>query len=661
MVEVREPQLELRRLRRRLLGIMILMLACFGLLAGRLVWLQVYKYADLAGRAESNRIGVVPLPAPRGRIFDRHGVLLAENLAFNTIEVSRREVGHLDWTLDEIARLVEITPAERRRFNRLIADSRNAEWIPLKIRISDQEAARIAVNRFRLPGVDVRSRDHRNYPFGESAAHVIGYIGRISPEDKRRLDEAGLAAEYTGYTHLGKTGIEQHYEAALHGRTGYDEVEVSAAGRGVRTLSHYPAEPGSDLVLSIDIRLQQLIEEWFGKRRGALVALDPATGEVLAMVSKPAFDPNLFVDGIDTQSWSALNTNPDSPMLNRPLRGTYPPGSTYKPFMALALLHTGVRTPQQRYEDPGYFELGKHRFRDSRPGGHGVVDLHKSIVVSSDTYYYAAAMDLGVDRIHDYMRPWGFGAPTGIDLSHESAGILPSTSWKRKRHGKGWLPGETPSIGIGQGYNAFTILQLAHATATLANRGVVMRPRLVQRVLPPEGPAVTPLESEPARKIPIRPDHLELVRSAMVEVNRQGTARFVFADAPYVAAGKTGTSQVIGIAQNAKYDADRIAERHRDHSLYMGFAPAEQPRIALAVIVENGGFGAAAAAPIARRVFDYVLLGQIPTDTPLDLQRRLEALSESDLRDVPETIGPELLEDDEPGPTVATPPSTVKR
>ncbi|HVL57464.1 MAG TPA: penicillin-binding protein 2, partial [Burkholderiaceae bacterium] len=431
------------------------------------------------------------------------------------------------------------------------------------------------------------------------------------------------------------------YEEHLHGDTGFEEVEVSAAGRGVRSLSRTPAAPGSNLHLSIDIRLQKLIEDWYGDRRGALVAIEPATGDVIAFVSKPTYDPNLFIDGIDIPTWTALNDDPDTPLLNRPLRGTYPPGSTYKPFMALAVLESGIRNATTTINDPGFFMLGGHRFRDSKPGGHGTVDLRRSIVVSSDTYYYGAAYEMGVDRIHDFMKPWGFGQQTGIDLAGEAAGILPSSKWKMQRYKQKWLPGETPSVGIGQGYNAFTILQLAHATATLANDGKVMKPHVVRTIESPgtgERTLTTPTESY---TIPVSPKHLALVRAAMVDVNRTGTGRVAFANAGYTVAGKTGTAQVIGIKQNEKYDAKRIAERHRDHSLYMAFAPADKPKLALALIVENGGFGAQAAAPIARKVFDYYLLGKLPPDTPEPYVPKPG--TENDLRDVPEQIEPEPM------------------
>ena len=428
MSEVRDSGEELRRVRVRLGVLWMLVLACFGLLAARFLYLQVFRYEDFQAQAEDNRIALVPIPPQRGLIYDRNGVLLADNIPAFTLEIVPNRAGDVERTIDALSQVVEVTARDRRRFKRLLEDAKNYESIPIRTRLTDEELAKFAAAKFRFPGVEIRARLFRTYPMGEVASHAIGYIGRISADDKRRLDERDELAEYAGSTHMGKVGVELSYEDHLHGQAGAEEVEVSAGGRTVRTLSRTAATPGSNLILSIDIRLQKLVEEWFGDRRGALVAIEPASGEVIAFVSKPTFDPNLFVDGIEPQVWSALNEDPDKPLLNRPLRGTYPPGSTYKPFMALAALTSGARTPQTVISDPGYFQLGAHRFRDSRPGGHGSVDLHKSIVVSSDTYYYKLAYDMGVDAIHDFMKPWGFGQLTGIDLDSEATGILPSNA-----------------------------------------------------------------------------------------------------------------------------------------------------------------------------------------------------------------------------------------
>jgi len=637
--DVNQALASLRKIRRRLLLCAMLALVGGGLLIARLAYLQVVRHADFQAQAEDNRIALVPVPPTRGLILDRNGLLMAENVAYYTLELAPSRFSRIEQTVADLAGLVEITSRDVRRFRRLLEDSRRLEPLPIKSRLTDEEVAKIAANRYRLPGVEIRARLFRSYPHGELAGHLIGHIGRISQADRKRLDDAGELSRYLGATHIGKAGIEHAYERLLHGRPGYDEVEVSAAGRVMRTLSRRPPVNGADLTLTIDLRLQALTEQLFNGRRGALVAIEPSSGEVLAFVSQPGFDPNLFVDGIDPTSWQALNDDPDKPLLNRALRGTYPPGSTYKPFMALAALETGMRRPGDITSDPGYFQLGEHRFRDSRPDGHGSVDLHKSIVVSSDTYYYKLAYEMGVDRIHGFMKAWGFGQKTGIDLEHEATGVLPSSEWKQRRFRQKWLPGESPSIGIGQGYNAFTMLQLAHATATLANRGQPMRPRLM-RASQVSGSAPEFVPAEPGEPIAVKPEHLRLVTRAMIDVNRFGTSRVVFNEAGYQAAGKTGTAQVIGIRQNEKYDVRKVAERHRDHSLFIAFAPAVSPKIALAVIVENGGFGAQAAAPIARAVFDFHLLGRLPPDRA---GIRLPPIDESELRDVPEDLEPERV------------------
>ncbi len=640
MVEVKDTGKEIKQLKIRLALAMFFILTCFGVLVARFSYLQIYRYSDFHALAEDNRISLVPVPPTRGLIFDRNGVLLAENISAFTLELAPKLIDNLERVIDQLAEIVEITPKDRRRFKRLLEDSRSTETIPLKVRLTDEEVAKLAAQRYRFKGVDIKARQFRNYPLGETGAHLLGYIGRISPEEKKKLEESDDSANYAGSTHMGKVGLELSYQTQLLGQAGSEEVEVSAGGRIVRSLSKTPAKAGANLHLAVDIKLQKLVEEWFGERKGALVAIDPKTGEIIAFVSKPTFDPNLFVDGIDTQTWAALNEDPNKPMLNRPLRGTYPPGSTYKPFMAMAALETGARTPEFTIFDPGYFALGSHRFRDSRPSGHGTVDLKKSIIVSSDTYYYKTAYDMGVDAIHDYMKPLGFGQITGIDLDNEVTGILPSTAWKMKRYKQKWLPGETPSIGIGQGYNSFTMLQLAHATGILANAGTVMKPHLVRYVEDPVSRKQTPMAKE-THKINFRPDYLEIVKAAMVEVNRVGTGRVAFTGAEYVAAGKTGTAQVIGIKQGERYDAKKIEERFRDHSLFMSFAPVDSPRLAVAVIVENGGFGAQAAAPIVRKVFDYFLLGKLPKDqAPIVLPRGFE---DAELRDVPENMEPEPI------------------
>ena len=643
MIEVKNSELELTRLRRRLFLAAAIVFILFCVLCARFVYLQVFRYQEFTAQAEDNRITLMPVSPSRGLIYDRNGILMVENISAYSLEISPSRLSDVERTIDELAKIVEITPRDRRRFKKLTEESKTVDFLPLKTRLSDEEVAKMAAFRFRFPGVEVRARLFRNYPLGESASHILGYIGRISPEEQNVIDDGNETSNYAGATHIGKIGIEQSFEKQLRGKMGFEEMEVSAAGRAVRSLSKTPPKPGNNLILSVDIKLQKLVEQLFGERKGALVAIEPETGDILAFVSKPTFDPNLFTDGIDPQSWQALNESPDKPLLNRPLRGAYPPGSTYKPFMAMAALETGARRPSDTIADPGYFAFGGRRFRDSRPGGNGIVDLHKSIVVSSDTYYYILAHDMGVDAIHDYMKPFGFGQITGIDVKGEIEGVLPSTAWKQKRYKQKWYQGETISIGIGQGYNNFTILQLAHATATLASSGKIMRPHLVKAIEDPFDKKRELTVPKETARIAFKPENLDLVRKAMIDVSRFGTSRVAFAGAEYVTAGKTGTAQVIAIKQNERYDAKKIAEKYRDHSLFMAFAPADNPKIALAIIVENGGFGAQAAAPIARKAFDYYLLGKIDGVSTDPLKVPTEPISADEMRDVPEDAEGELI------------------
>ncbi|MDA0224674.1 MAG: penicillin-binding protein 2 [Proteobacteria bacterium] len=624
VAELRNHERELHAFHLRIAVAAVLVFVAFGLLAARFFWLQVMQYEYFHTRAEDNRISIVPVAPHRGLISDRNGVVLARNYSGYTLEISPRKVPHLEASIEALSEIVDIQPRDRQRFRKLLGESRNAESLPIRTRLSDEEVARFAVNRYRFPGVDIKARLFRQYVSRDVASHVIGYIGRINVRDQERLEELGVSANYRGTDFIGKSGIEASYQQALHGTTGFEQVEIDAAGRGIRTLARSPAQPGNNVILTLDIGLQRVAETAFGARRGALVALDPATGGVLAFVSKPGFDPNLFVDGIDAQSWGVLNTSPDRPLTNRAIAGLYPPGSTFKPFMALAALESGRRTPNSTIQDQGFFIFGDRRFRDSKPGGHGTVDLYKSIVVSSDTYYYQLANEMGIDAIAAFMGRFGFGSRTGIDLEGEVAGILPSPEWKAKRfrkpEQKRWYAGETISIGIGQGYNAYTPLQLAQAVAALANGGMIYRPHLVSHIDDPRTGERRHIEPELVRRIAGKPEHFEFVRDAMAGVNREGTGARAFAGAQYTSGGKTGTAQVIGIKQNEKYDEKKVAERHRDHSLYIVFAPVESPRIALAVIVENGGFGSRAAAPIARAVLDYFHLGRMPASSqaPVD-------------------------------------------
>jgi len=588
-------------------------LAAFALLFARFVWLQVLHHDYYATRAEGNRISLVPVAPSRGVIVDRQGTVLARNYSAFTLEITPSLVRDLEATIDALANLIEIQAKDRKRFRKLMEESKNFESIPIRTRLTDKEVATFAANRFRYPGVEVKARLFRQYPQGDVGSHALGYIGRVNDRDLARIRESEEEANYKGTDHFGKTGIEQKYEFQLHGVAGYEEVEVDAGGRAARILSRTPPVPGNNLTLTLDVGLQEMVEKAFGDRRGALVAIEPATGGVLALVSKPTYDPNLFVDGIRSEDWDRLNSDSDKPMINRAIYGTYPPGSTFKPFMALAALETGKRTAQQAIADPGFFNYGGHQFRDDKKGGHGLVDMYKSIVESCDTYYYILANDLGIDQIAAFMRPLGFGQRTGIDIEGESEGVLPSSDWKRRRFKRPeqqkWFAGETISVGIGQGYNAYTMMQLAQATATLANDGVMFRPHLVKYITNAKTGEKTMVEPEPLRRLPYKQKHLDIIKHALIGVVKEGTGARAFAGAEYQAAGKTGTAQVFSL-RGEKYEAGKVKEHLRDHALFMAYAPAEKPTIALAVLVENGGFGAQAAAPIARQVFDYYLLGK---------------------------------------------------
>jgi penicillin-binding protein 2 len=606
---------ELDRFRFRVAFAVGMVVLAFSLLIGRFVFLQVLQHDYYTTRAEDNRISLVPIPPDRGVITDRNGVVLARNYSAFTLEITPSKVESLDRTIDALGELIEILPKDKRRFRKLLEESRSFESLPIRTRLTDQEVARFAANRYRFPGVEVKARLFRQYPFGPVAAHAIGYINRINKADLEAIEEKEQSANYKGTEHIGKTGLEKSYEFHLHGETGYEKVEIDAGGRAVRNLSRTPPTPGSNLTLTLDIKLQEIAEKAFGERRGALVAIEPSTGGILALVSTPTFDPNLFVDGIRSEDWDLLNNSPNRPMINRALNGAYPPGSTYKPFMALAALETGKRTPGQTIFDPGHFTFGGHTFRDEKKSGHGVVDMHKSIVHSCDTYYYMLANDMGIDSIARFMAPIGFGSKTGIDIDGESIGVLPSPEWKKRRFKKPeqqkWFAGETISIGIGQGYNTFTPIQLAQGMATLANDGVLFKPHLVKHITDSRTGEKTLIEPEPLRVLPWKKQNIETIKKAMVGVNIEGTGARAFAGAEYVSGGKTGTAQVFSL-KGGEYFAHKIKEELRDHALYIAFAPADQPKIALAVLVENGGFGSQSAAPIARMVMDYYLLGKSP-------------------------------------------------
>ena len=616
--ELRNPERELFLFRRRLSLVAFLVFVAFCGLFGRFFYLQVVQHAHFETLAETNRIAIVPIVPNRGVITDRNGVVLAQSYSAYTLEITPSRVKDLDETIDQLTEFVDIQPRDRKRFRKQLEEAKNFESLPIRTRLTDDEVARFAVNRYRFPGVDIKARLFRNYPFGEVASHVVGYISRINDKDNERIAGWEETANYKGSDYIGKVGIELSYERELHGTTGVEDVEVDSGGRAVRTLKRQPPIAGNNLTLSLDIELQKTAETAFGDRRGALVAIDPTSGDVLAFVSKPGFDPNLFVDGIDAANWQELNESPDKPLLNRPLRGAYPPGSTIKPFLALGALTSGRRTPGQAIHDPGFFQIPgqAHRFRDDKPGGHGVVDMYKSIVVSCDTYYYMLANDTDIDDTARFLSALGFGQKTGIDIEGELTGVLPSREWKRQRfagknfrdeHRK-WYLGDSISAGIGQGYNAVTPIQLAHAISMIAADGVGFTPHLVKTVQNVKTGEVRDIARDPASRLTVKPEHLAIIRNALVGVNKEGTSAAAFKGAQYVSGGKTGTAQVFSL-KGEKYSEHRVDERLRDHAWFMAYAPADHPKIALAVLVENGGFGAQAAAPIARKVIDRYLLG----------------------------------------------------
>ena len=602
----------------RLLVAFILIVIFFSILLARFFYLQVTQHNEFSGQASSNRITLIPTPPVRGEIVDINGVPLAKNYPVFSLEVipSRIE-GKMEDVIEALKKYVDITPTDLKRFKKYRESYRKFENIPLKLRLSDEEAARLSVHLREFKGVEVNSRTFREYPYGKLTSHFLGYIGRISDKDKEMLEEEGLTALYRGSTHIGKSGLEKYYEHQLHGIPGYQEVEKDAYGNIVRVLKNVPSKMGQTLRLGMDIRMQQEADRILGDRRGALVAINPQDGTVLAFVSKPSFDPNLFIDGIDSDTWKMLNDDWKKPLINRVTQGLYPPGSTFKPFMGMALLESGKITQNTIVPAPGAWSIpgSRHIFRDSVRSGHGSANLSKAIQVSSDTFFYRLGYEMGIDKASPYLAQFGFGQKTGIDLPSEYAGVLPSREWKAKRFAKSsdptakeWRAGEMVSVSIGQGYNAYTPLQMAHATASLANNGVVHQPHLVKEVLDFGARKITRINPNPERQIPFKADNFEYVKRAMEKVLKPGgTAHRIGGGLAYTMGGKTGTAQVVQIKQGGRYNAAALREQHRDHAWFISFAPLEKPEIAIAVILENGGWGAY-AAPLAREMTDFYML-----------------------------------------------------
>ena len=592
---------------RRALVVVFAVFLCFLAVAGRLVYLQVLNHERFTTLSDSNRVRLQPLPPTRGFIFDRNGVLLADNLASYHLEITREQVKNLDATLAELRERIALTDADIERFRKLARRSPPYAGVPLRFQLTDEEIAKLAIDLYRLPGVDIKADLTRRYPLGPRAVHAIGYVGRIDEGELSRLDPG----QYSGSTHIGKTGVERSYEAVLRGRTGYQQVETNADGRPLRILNRTPPTPGQHIYLSIDIRLQAVAEKLLEGYNGAIVALDPRNGEVLALASQPIYDPNPFVNGIDFASYRTLNTSKDRPLLNRALRGVYPPGSTIKPLMALAGLDYGVVNRYSGVFCPGFYRLPgvSRKFRDWKHSGHGSVDMDRAIAQSCDVYFYNLALNLGIDRIHEFLDQFSMGRPTGIDLPGEKGALLPSQEWKRKVHKQPWFAGDTLSAGIGQGYFLATPLQLAHAVAVISQQGNRFAPRILYATEDPGTRAKTLEAPRPLPPVAVKnPRYWDAVIAGMIHVVEGGTAHKIGAGAKYRIAGKTGTAQVFTLGQNQRYSAKSLAKHLLDHALFIAFAPVEEPRIAVAVIAEHGGGGSATAAPLARKVMDAWLL-----------------------------------------------------
>jgi len=591
---------------------LVMVLAVFlGLLAvaSRLVYLQVLSHERFTTLSDGNRIRVQPLPPTRGFIYDRNGVLLAENLASYHLEITGEQVQDLDATLEELHQRIDLTDADIERFRKMAGRTPDYIGVPLRFRLTDEEIARLAIDLYRFPGVEIKADLTRRYPLGPLGVHAVGYVGRIDESEMRRIDPG----QYSGSTHIGKVGVERSYEDLLRGRTGWQQVETNAEGRPLRILNRTPPIPGQHLYLTIDIRLQAVAEKVLEGYNGAIVALDPRNGEILALASQPVYDPNPFVNGIDFASYRTLNTSKDKPLLNRALRGMYPPGSTIKPLMALTGLEYGVVNRHSGVFCRGSYQLpgSSHKFRDWKRSGHGSVSMDRAIAQSCDVYFYDLALKLGIDRTHQFLDQFSLGRPTGVDLPGEKGGVLPSQAWKRQSYNQSWFAGDTLSAGIGQGYLLTTPLQLAHSTAAIAQRGVHFQPRILHASEDPGARVKTLAAPRPLPLVKVRdPQFWETIIAGMVHVIEGGTAHKIGIGAKYRIAGKTGTAQVFTLGQSQRYDAKRLAKHLLDHALFVAFAPVEDPRIAVAVIAENGGGGSSTAAPMARKVMDAWLLNK---------------------------------------------------
>lgn len=606
-IRLKDHEKDARLVRNRVIVGAVAVLLLTAVLVARLYYLQVIQYEYHSTLSENNRVHVQPVPPTRGLIFDRNGVVIADNRPSFSLTVTRERTGDWEQVLDVIVEVLGLSADDRELFEKRMKQGRRPfEPVPILFELSEEQIARVAVNQFRLPGVEVVAQLVRHYPQGAHFAHSVGYVGRINEKELKELDPIN----YSGTHHIGKTGIERFYEPELHGQVGYEEVETNARGRVLRVLKRTDPKPGKDIVLTLDIRLQEAAEAALGGRRGAVVAIDPRTGEVLAMVSQPSYDPNLFVTGISFKDYAELRDSIDRPLYNRVLRGLYPPGSTIKPVVAVAGLDAGVITPATRVFDPGFYQLPNydHKYRNWNRSGDGWVNLETALMRSNDTYFYDLAHKMGIDRLHQYLSRFGIGQRVSLDMFDEAPGLMPSREWKRATRRQVWYPGETLILGIGQGYMQTTPLQMAQATALVASRGKWIRPHLARTI---EGQP--PVDPNPMPDIVVRdPSYWDQARNGMEQVmhGARGTARKVGETAAYRIAGKSGTAQVVAIRQGERYDRSKVQERHRDHALFVGFAPAENPRIAVAVMVENGEAGSGVAAPVVKQVMDAWLLGE---------------------------------------------------
>ncbi|WP_297485959.1 penicillin-binding protein 2 [uncultured Photobacterium sp.] len=637
-----ESALFFRRALVSFIGIAILV----GLLLFNLFHIQIEQHQDYQTRSNDNRIKIIPVTPNRGLIYDRNGVILAENRPIYSLEITLEKVSELDQTFADLKQIMGITDEDIANFQKERRRTRRFKSVPILDHLNEKQVALFSVNQHRLPGVEVKAHLKRYYPYGDTLTHVLGYVAKINDRDLKKLDKSGKLSNYKATRDMGKLGVERYYEELLHGTSGYQKVEVNSRGRIIRTLKYIPPIPGKDIKINIDIKLQQYVQNLLTERktdpetgkeiikhkRGSIVVLDPKDDAILAMVSSPSYDPNLFVRGISSKKYNALLNNPDRPLVNRVTLGIYPPASTVKPLIAVAALTEGVITPNTTRNDPGWWQIPNstsRKFRDWLRWGHGRVNIYKAIEESVDTYFYQVAYDLGIDRLSTWMNKFGYGVYTGIDIHEESKANMPTREWKQTRHKRPWYQGDTIPVGIGQGYWTATPLQIAKATSVLVNSGVVHRPHLLKNIIDDKVEAPAKFENFPPIT-GVDPKTWEIAREGMHRVlyGHRGTARKAFYNTPYQAGGKSGSAQVFGLAENQKYNADELEEHLRDHALFTAFAPFEKPQVVVSMVLENAGGGSTNGGPIARKIFDHMLI-EPPAKPPLQLAVPIKATAEA--------------------------------